>query len=167
MNSIKLEDLEKFWELWKNHRAKMSVHFNVHMSKIMHTLIKVGVRTWEISCLVHILILRYGILNNSMLLGVNDIFDGICNLRFRILGGNCNFYPEATWKRGFIKSFSRIHLRRRFVWPIWGYHPAHDRVGMFVSAILYLVLYRLFVYFLSFENITATYRHTRNNYFHV
>ena len=123
--------------------------------------------SWEISCLVHILILRYCMLKNSMLLGVNDILDGICNLRFRILGGNCNFYPEATWKRGFIKSFSRIHLRRRFVWSIWGYHPAHDRVGKFVSAILYHVLHRLFVYFLPFENITATYGHTRNSHFHI
>ena len=46
MNSIKLEDPEKFWELWRNHSAKMSVHFNVHMSKIMPTLIKVGVGTY-------------------------------------------------------------------------------------------------------------------------
>ena len=29
----------------KNHREKMSVHVNVHMSKIMHISIKVGVHT--------------------------------------------------------------------------------------------------------------------------
>ena len=42
LNSIKLEELEKFLKL-KNHREKMSVRVNVYMSKIMRALIKVGV----------------------------------------------------------------------------------------------------------------------------
>ena len=49
LNSIKLEELEKFLKL-KNHREKMSVHVNVCMSKIMRALIKVGVHMYAMYC---------------------------------------------------------------------------------------------------------------------
>ena len=46
LSSIKLQELENFLEIFKNHKRKIIVRVNVRISKIMRTPIKKGVRTY-------------------------------------------------------------------------------------------------------------------------